>query len=112
MTMSKLDTSIGGNRDAFPETAWSTFRSSTGPLSPGQHAAFSRLCALYWRPVYKYVRATYRKSVEDAKEITQGFFCDLLEDGPSLLERYKPDQGRFRTYLKGALRIYMAQQHR
>src|SRR5437867_1694847 len=76
--MSKLDTSMGGNRDAFPETAWSAFLSTGGSISPDQRDAFRRLCTLYWRPVYKYVRATWGKSVDDAKEITQGIFCDLL----------------------------------
>ncbi len=33
----------------------------------------------YWRPVYSYLRLRWRKSPEDAADMTQGFFAAMLE---------------------------------
>jgi RNA polymerase sigma factor (sigma-70 family) len=48
--------------------------------------------------------------VEDAKDLTQQFFEHLLEG--HLLSRYDPRQGRFRHFLKGALRLFLAEARR
>ncbi len=64
------------------------------------------LCARYWKPIYGYVRRAWRKSNEDAKDLTQAFFLWLV-DG-EVLKKYDPGQGSFRFYLKGLLCGYVS----
>ena len=70
--------------------------------------ALEGLCQRYWKPVYHFVRRAWSKPNEDAKDLTQAFFMRLLE-GESL-QRYKPERGGFRTYLKVLLRGFAADQ--
>lgn len=56
------------------------------------------LCAAYWKPVYKYVRLRWNPSSEDAQDLTQGFFAQVIERG--LLDKYDPAKGRLRTFLR------------
>lgn len=56
------------------------------------------LCAAYWKPVYKYVRLRWNRPTEDAQDLTQGFFGQVIERG--LLEKYDPAKSRLRTYLR------------
>lgn len=64
-----------------------------------------RLCQTYWQPVYAFVRRSGRNS-EDARDLTQSFFADLIAD--SSISRADPDRGRFRSFLLGALKHFMA----
>jgi len=70
-----LDTSMGGNQSRFPETR----RSAVIDFNSGDPAlrdcAAEALIAAYWKPVYKYIRVRWRRSNEDAKDLTQGFFA-------------------------------------
>jgi RNA polymerase sigma factor (sigma-70 family) len=56
------------------------------------------LFAAYWKPVYKYIRLKFSHSPQDAQDLTQGFFAELLERG--LLSRFDPAKSRLRTYLR------------
>src|SRR6185295_7689065 len=42
---------------------------------------------------------------DEATDLTQGFFARFLEDG---LDEVRPERGRFRSYLLGALQHYLA----
>src|SRR5687767_13720288 len=97
-TMRDLETTLGGDRESFPETVWSSLLGTSGPLTPAREAALNQLVTLYWRPVYKYVRTAGGASIEDAKDLTQEFFGYLLEG--DVLTKYDRDKGRFRTFLK------------
>ena len=72
-----------------------------------QHAltALSELCKIYWRPVYVFLR---RQGVtqHDAQDLTQGFFADLIES--RAYTRADPTKGRFRSFLLGALKHFVA----
>ncbi len=106
--MNDPNTTIGGGRE-FPETTWSLIAN----LVPGAAATVDRdpaagldeLCRRYWKPIYCYVRQGFRKTNEDAKEVTQAFFLWLV-DG-EVLTRYTPDRASFRFYLKGLLRNFV-----
>lgn len=63
--------------------------------------AFELLVRAYWRPVYAHVRLRWRKSSEDARDLTQAFFARALEKRQ--LAGFDAERARFRTYLKGAL---------
>jgi RNA polymerase sigma-70 factor (ECF subfamily) len=60
--------------------------------------------------VYIYVRAALRGNREEAKDVTQEFFLELVEG--LFLDRFSPDKGSFRGYLKGSLRFIMMERNR
>src|SRR6185369_16329928 len=90
MGMGGLETTIGGSRENFPETIWSSVLAEPDLTSPEAHAARERFFALYWRPVYKFIRTAGRASIEDAKDLTQEFFSYFLEGG--LLAKYREER--------------------
>jgi RNA polymerase sigma factor (sigma-70 family) len=69
---------------------------SSDPAEQAQ--ALDALFAAYWKPVYKYVRLRWNRPAEDAQDLAQGFFAELLERG--LLAKYDPAKSRLRTYLR------------
>lgn len=100
-------TQIGGPDHRFQSTCWSVVRHAIDPSSPDALQALEELIRSYWKPVYFFVRRRGHKA-EPAKDLTQGFFCRLLEKGG--LEGYDPERGRFRTYLLGAVRFFLSDQ--
>lgn len=73
---------------------------------PAERArAFEILVRAYWRPVYTHVRMKWRRSVEDARDATQGFFSRAFERRS--FGAYDPARARFRTYLKSSLDNYV-----
>ena len=97
----KGDTSIGGSRRDFPSTSWTLIRGA----GKAHREHLERLIYLYWKPAYLYLRAAGRKSVEDAKDLTQDFFARLVERKD--WDRLSPDRGSFRGFLKRALKNFM-----
>jgi RNA polymerase sigma-70 factor (ECF subfamily) len=90
----------------FRTTRWSLVIRSQRP-DPDGARALEELCATYWPAVY----ALYRHhglNAEDASDLTQGLFADLLERGD--LGRAKPERGRFRAYLGSCARHFLANQ--
>jgi RNA polymerase sigma factor (sigma-70 family) len=98
------DTAIGGRGDRFPSTQVSLIEAAAGePL------AMERVAALYWKPIYKFIRAKFRKDNEAAKDLTQGFFVAALER--EFFQRFDPSRAGFRTYLRLAVERFAANQH-
>ena len=64
----------------------------------------------YWKPVYCYLRRKGHDN-EAAKDITQGFFCDVVLSR-NLVPQADPTKGRFRTFLLTALDRYVIDRHR
>jgi len=69
-----------------------------------------RLIEMYWRPIYLYIRVAWAQSNEDAKDATQDFLARLSDS--KLLQSYDKAKGRFRAYLKGALRHFLMDQQK
>lgn len=67
--------------------------------------ALEQLCRAYWFPLYAFARRIGR-SPEDAQDLTQGFFTHLLEK--NLLNRADPQVGRFRCFLLGSFKHFLA----
>jgi len=65
--------------------------------------------ALYWKPVYRFIRLKFRKDNEDAKDLTQGFFTSALER--DFFARFDPAKASFRTYLRMAVERFAANQN-
>ncbi len=103
---------IGGNAchgpAAFITTHWSVVLEAQGE-SPAAQEALEKLCRIYWRPVYSFLR---RQGVgqEEAEDLTQGFFALLLERGD--FSAVRREKGRLRSYLLAALKHFLADERR
>jgi RNA polymerase sigma-70 factor (ECF subfamily) len=86
----------------FATTRWTLVAAAK---SPAARQALAELCDLYWYPVYAFVRRRGYPP-DDAGDLTQGFFARLLETAG--LAGADPAKGRFRSYLLGACRHYLA----
>lgn len=93
----------------FPHTRWSVVLAATQRSSPESEAALETLCRAYWYPLYAYVRRSGH-SPHDAQDLTQEFFCRLLEK--RWLDSADPEKGRLRTFLIVALKLFMAKEWR
>jgi RNA polymerase sigma factor (sigma-70 family) len=98
------DTEHGARR--FPSTRWTLVRSAREPA--GRRRALDELFALYWKPVYFYVRRKGHGPAQ-AEDVVQGVFAELLERG--FVDRLDPGKGHFRGYLKGAVDHHLHHLH-
>ena len=102
-------TGVGGSGPvAFSTTHWSVVLEAQGE-SPAAQEALEKLCRMYWRPIYGFVR---RQGIrpEEAEDLTQGFFAQLLERRS--LSAVRKEKGRLRSYLLGALKYFLADEQR
>lgn len=108
--MSNYDTRAHEGHGGFPSTHWSMVLQAREPAATGYRDSMEALVKAYWRPIYVYIRASWSRSNEDAKDLTQEFLTRLFERG--LVEGYDKEKGRFRAYLKGALKHFLLDQER
>jgi DNA-directed RNA polymerase specialized sigma24 family protein len=90
----------------FQDTRWTLVSRSRGADVMAK-TALSELCAAYYEPVVVFLRSEGRTD-DAARELAHGFFARLLEGGR--LERAEQERGRFRSYLLGALKHFLADQ--
>lgn len=88
----------------FRSTRWTLIQKAARHGEPGvtgteaeeAEEALNELCGLYWPPIYAYAR--FRgKSREDAEDLTQTLFLELLDK--RLLARADLGRTKFRTFL-------------
>lgn len=91
------DEFTGGN-GRFPATRWSVIAGVRSADGAERKRALDKLCEAYWKPVYKYVRLRWSRAAEDAQDLTQGFFAEMLER--EMLNRFDAGKSRLRTYLR------------
>lgn len=92
---------------AFPTTRWSlVLAARTGPSGEAR-GALASLCEAYWYPLYAFLR---RRGAgrEEALDLTQGFFGQLLEQRS--LRDLRPGTGRFRSFLLSSLKNHASHQ--
>ena len=89
---------------AFVTTHWTRVLEARGE-SEDARAALSDLCAAYYAPVFAFVRRE-APNEDSARDLTQEFFTRLLERGG--IDHVDPRQGRFRSYLLGAVKHFLA----
>jgi len=100
------DTAIGGNERRFPSTQLTLLEA----VSQGMDRdALERVLALYWKPVYHFIRRRFGKGNEDAKDLAQGFFATAIER--KFFERFDPNRASFRTYLRMAVEHFASNEH-
>src|SRR5437764_14914582 len=98
---------VTGN-GAFVTTRWSLVMDAQAE-SPLAQRALEELCRIYWRPIYSFLRRE-GKTAEDAQDLTQDFFAQLLERGD--LAAVRQEKGRLRSYLLGSLNHFLANDRR
>jgi len=89
----------------FVTTRWSVVLAAKDKGSPECGRALETLCRQYWYPLYAFVRGL-GYSPHDAQDLTQEFFSRLL--AREYLRVVEPEKGRFRTFLRMALRRFLA----
>lgn len=108
--MANPDTSVGAGQSRFPQTAWSLVGRLRDPGDPRLQAYLNQMVQVYWRPIYKYIRVAWKRSNEDAKDLTQAFFAHLLEG--EAFTKVDPDRGNFRRFLMASLKNFLANEVR
>ena len=94
-----------GHQAVFATTRWSVVLAAGKTHTPSADAALATLCEAYWSPLYAFIRRAGR-SPHDAQDLTQDFISRLL--AKNLLRAADPVRGRFRNFLLGALRHFLA----
>jgi RNA polymerase sigma factor (sigma-70 family) len=84
--------------ESFPVTRLSVLAAARSGDAAERARALDLLFAAYWKPIYKYLRLKFSQPPQDAQDLTQGFFGELLER--DLLARFDPVRSRLRTYLR------------
>ncbi len=87
----------------FETTDWSIVLDA-GTDGARKRRALEKLCRIYWRPVYVFVRRLGHDP-ESAKDLTQAFFAHLLES--DFFATADPERGRFRGYLRQTCRHFL-----
>ncbi len=93
-----------GTQAWFTTTHWSVVRAAGAESA----AALEQLCRVAWPPVYAFLRRGGRPPAE-AQDLAQGFFAWFLELG--LVASADPARGRFRSFLLGTLKHWLASEH-
>lgn len=92
----------------FAPTRWTLILRARGE-SPESKTALSELCEAYYQPVLLFLQREGREE-DAARELTQEFFARVLAGGG--FDAADPQRGRFRSYLLGALKHFLADQRK
>lgn len=100
---------MSDNPAQFATTCWTQILAAGGNDSEQVRSSLEQLCEAYWYPLYAFARQS-GQDPENAKDLTQGFFCRLLEK--NYLAQADRAKGRFRTFLLSAFKHFMAKEWR
>ncbi len=92
-------------QDYFATTRWTVVLTAGRTDTTRAHKALADLCQTYWYPLYAYARRRGH-SVEDAEDLTQGFFARLLQQ--DFLAGLSQEKVRFRAFLLASMNHFMA----
>ena len=104
--MSTESTSHG---DIFVTTRWTIVLEAAEHSTPQAERAMEEICRTYWFPLYAYIRRR-GNSPEDAEDLTQEFFRQLLEK--HWICDIDRNKGKLRAFLITALKHFMAKEWR
>ena len=93
----------------FLTTHWSVILSAKLDDTAVASAALERLCEVYWKPLYAFVRRRGH-SPHDAEDLTQEFFARLL--AKDFLQSVDRSKGKFRSFLLAAIEHFLAKEWR
>jgi RNA polymerase sigma factor (sigma-70 family) len=83
---------------AFPLTRPSALEAARSSDAAERVRGLQTVAQAYWRPVYGYLRLHWKKPHEEAADLTQEFFAELIDR--DLLARFDPQRARLRTWLR------------
>ncbi len=101
------DPSVGDAARRFQTTRWSLILAAGQPASAASREALATLCRVYWYPLYAFARRQVANA-EDAQDLTQEFFAQLLEK--DYLRVADPERGKFRSFLLTAFKHFLAKE--
>lgn len=102
-------TTMGGKVEGFHTTCWTKIADIKTSDNAKEQLIINELLALYWKPVYCYLRHKGNNN-EAAKDLTQGFFHEIVI-GRGLIQQADKTKGKFRTFLLTALDRYTRDIH-
>src|SRR3954465_12051980 len=82
----------------FPSTRHSAVAAARSTDAAERARGLATVASVYWRPVYSYLRLRWHRPHEEAADLAQEFFAELVEK--KLLARFDPARARLRTYLR------------
>ena len=91
----------------FAATRWTIVLAAGRKTSVHSQQAMESLCETYWYPIYAYARRRVA-DVNDAHDLTQAFFAELLEK--NYVRSATPERGRFRAFLLTAFKHFLSKQ--
>lgn len=94
----------------FTTTQWSLIDQLHSEKTEIRRGAMNCLAESYWPPVYAWLRRS-NKNQDEAAEITQGFFADVI-CGRGLFDKADSERGRLRTLILASLKRYLVDRHR
>jgi RNA polymerase sigma-70 factor (ECF subfamily) len=89
----------------FHTTRWTLIAAAGTGNGTESREALESLCALYWHPLYFFIRRQGSRP-EEAEDLTQQFFCRFLER--NALARVHRGSGKFRSFLLACLKNFLA----
>jgi RNA polymerase sigma factor (sigma-70 family) len=95
----------GHSRREFMTTRWSVVLAARDSDTRQCAQALELLCQTYWFPLYAFVRRQGH-SPDQAGDLTQGFFAQLLEK--DWLAKITHQEGRFRNFLMVAMKHFIS----
>lgn len=92
--------------EVFASTHWTVVLAAAATDAPAAEAAMERLCAVYWYPLYAFLR---RKGLDEhaAKDLTQEFFAQRILT-KKIFHGLQRQNGKFRSWLLASLRNLLA----
>jgi RNA polymerase sigma factor (sigma-70 family) len=95
-------------KGGFATTRWTIVMKASRESTPGSREALSRLCEIYWPPLYSFARRQGH-GVEQAQDLTQAFFARFLEKHD--VQDADPARGRFRSFLLSSFKHFLANEY-
>ncbi len=92
---------------SFATTRWSLVIAAGGNQHAEARLAFTKLCETYWIPLYAFALRRVN-NVDDAQDLTQAFFTELLEKNSVGVA--DAGRGRFRAFLVTAFKHFMSKE--
>lgn len=90
----------------FHTTRWTRVCLAKADSEDGRKA-LADLCDAYYEPVVAYLRSVFREA-DAAREMSHAFFAEML--GGGTIHTAEQERGRFRSYLLGAVKHFVAHQ--
>lgn len=99
-----MNTKPAPQHAAFRTTRWTRVCLAKSNSDEGR-TALADLCDAYYEPVVAYLRKVLRDA-DAARDMSHAFFAGML--GGGTIQTADPERGRFRSYLLGAVKHFVA----